>query len=135
MISLDEVCDEATAKIWRKQQWQCPEYVEERIDELQNEALAGIIQCPELAKYATAHLFSGNDTRLAIFLALRSGENDPQGIYTAAFRRGGHVDTALCIACLYWHPTTKYRARKSLDRLRDIMAWKYKREKKARGHV
>lgn len=135
MISLDEVCDDATAKAWRNQQWQRPEYVAERLDDLQYEALAGLMRYPELLKHATAHLFSGDDSRIAIFLALRSGEKEPQGIFSAILRRGGRIDTAETIAALYWHPTAKWRAKKSLDQLRALMAWKYKREKKARGHV
>ena len=135
MISLDEVCDDATAKAWCNQQWQRQEYVAERLDELQHEAVAGLMRYPELLKHATAHLFSGDDSRLAIFLALRSGQKEPQGIFTAVLRRGGRIDTADMIAALYWHPATKYRAKKSLDQLRALMAWKYKREKKARAHV
>lgn len=134
-MHIREVVDEATARQWMRCQWAKPEFVEEQLRDLRFTALAGVLQYPELVKTSTAHLFSGDPIFVAIFLSLRSGENALTDLYADVSRKSGMQGAGYEIACLWCHSVTKCTAKDAVDKLKRLVSWQYKRDKKARVHV
>lgn len=114
----------------RKVELRNPERVAEWLFDLQVEALAGIVQYPDLRGIATAHLFDGPEKILLhLFLVIRKGAQTWQEMWTQleAKYQADAVDM-LSILNLENFVCSRPSTRIAIDRLKRFVAWQYRRE-------
>jgi len=129
-LTLNDVTDDTTARKWYREQWRFSEFVAEELDRFQYEALAGVLQYPELAKECTIHLFASPDgVYVELFKAFKAAQNSPQGAIEKLFDRRRLLAYSGLFPALLGHPVTIWSARQAIDKARKVIEWRYRKQK------
>lgn len=136
-MNLSDVTNDATGRAWLNRQWTRPEFVEERIEEAQWEALAILLANPSWAKGIPACLFASDMNPEFILVFRRVASTGLGGEALLETLCGSCLVTDAELLCIWdmlgyafsSYANSRLRLADCLSRLRKIIAWQYRQER------